>query len=971
MNKLLCYGLLAIALIAGGTAAAVPIATGYKLVLSDTVVTIEGCGKMLDSHPTFEFNSSVTIDTIRINEIVMSYGDHKKSLPLYVISESGNLYKTPQTFKNSLAEAELKGGGPMLLANQNYHIVYGEKLWKLTFVVPPLGAEELSRQFLDIVANKEGELGQLAGTLNKSDLSAIELLRKIINDMPSSYGATTGNEGGCPWWVVVLIAIAALCGGFAGAVATHRWLKKPRKKVDNPLSQSENDRQVEKELKAVAAEPMSSDTDIVDDKVSDAGSGKEETAEELIANLLDELSIGKGLDIKERITVLRQKLEGARTNEKALETIQKSLEVNTPADALTAITSIKNVRDDALKSISSLIEKIEKKNNKRLSDILNKARNDVRRGYEDGGYKYECGVLSKFVDILRSALPDTTESAKEKDSHTITDNQLDYIGNRSKLKTWLVRQLATVDIPVNSTDKLEDILKSLKVRMTDVERGNDEEIVSAAIKAGKLTEIDKATLLRRLIETINAQLSKEQRFADDTVFTVFVNRIATSLAKPNTHDDAQRQTSERDLFIVNSALDSQLTELSEDGLRKAVEESVVATIDRKVPGVSVSSLNDVATILRNSLNTNALLKKYGVEQLSDIVDAICQKDYESISKSVESRLRELLPDAQHSSTHQLVNQLLNAVEAANRATKDANDTCKLIAGDICERINKLRGDDSASPDASPIELMDSYAAVVEGHEAALQKDIAERDGDIVEKQGQIDVLKNDLASEREARAVLTADNAALMAESQKLVEGLRQSADELAAACRTILVPCSDAYESQCQDIEDRLFADLSQFVERLLEFNVPNNDKPAEVRTKIQQVLVDELSAVNSPLNTVCRYYAYSRLPFMTDSTREYGVIFRRLNISNLFHAIDNLLVRFGINVDIPVLFVAGFAEGNYDNLTGREFGDLDNLCQNSRNHYEKIDSDAKPTDVIVDMVAVGFSIDGQLKKKTSVLTY
>ena len=63
-------------------------------------------------------------------------------------------------------------------------------------------------------------------------------------------------------------------------------------------------------------------------------------------------------------------------------------------------------------------------------------------------------------------------------------------------------------------------------------------------------------------------------------------------------------------------------------------------------------------------------------------------------------------------------------------------------------------------------------------------------------------------------------------------------------------------------------------------------------------------------------------------------------------------LYVQFGINLSIPDLFVAGFEEGNFENLTGQTYGDLDNLCQNSRNHFDNIDSKVKPSNVIVDVI-------------------
>lgn len=255
------------------------------------------------------------------------------------------------------------------------------------------------------------------------------------------------------------------------------------------------------------------------------------------------------------------------------------------------------------------------------------------------------------------------------------------------------------------------------------------------------------------------------------------------------------------------------------------------------------------------------------------------------------------------------------------------------------------------------------------------KSVKDKETDLqsqIESKGrEINQLNESLTSKDNEIVELENEKKTLMAESRNLIDGLHQSAARVQQAWRTILRPCADMYEAQCADIEDRLFTQLKDLVGRLQAFNCSDTARPAEVKKDIQNLLAEEIVKDNSIVNTICRYYAYSRLPFMTDTSREHGVTFNRRNMAEIFKAVSDLYAQYGINLDIPALFVMGIDEGDYENLTGKTYGDLDNLCQNSRNHFDNIDTNVKPANVIVDIVNIGYSIDGNHMRKASVLTY
>jgi hypothetical protein len=106
-----------------------------------------------------------------------------------------------------------------------------------------------------------------------------------------------------------------------------------------------------------------------------------------------------------------------------------------------------------------------------------------------------------------------------------------------------------------------------------------------------------------------------------------------------------------------------------------------------------------------------------------------------------------------------------------------------------------------------------------------------------------------------------------------------------------------------------------------------------------------------------------------MTDISREEGgVVFNRKNTLKLYQDIESLYVLFGINFNIPPLFAMSIGEGDFEAVTNKEYGELENLCPGCTNHYDNIDSKTKPSNLIVDIIKVGYTVEGELRRKASV---
>lgn len=301
---------------------------------------------------------------------------------------------------------------------------------------------------------------------------------------------------------------------------------------------------------------------------------------------------------------------------------------------------------------------------------------------------------------------------------------------------------------------------------------------------------------------------------------------------------------------------------------------------------------------------------------------------------------------------------------------EAEDSLGLIRQDLDSKIKSRDEKHTQGATTDVIELIDRYRALLEDSEKA--KDEKIRTTETALQTAESTIAKRDRTI-AESDATIEADNKrinTLMAEGAALTDALHSGTRAIEkAASAAILKPCRNASFDMCDDIENRLADGVSALCDRLSAYAAPKDATPSEIRTEIHTLLTDALNADHSAFNTICRYYAYSRLPFMTDETRNYGLAFNRPNIERLFHALNDLMVRFGISLNVPMLFVASCTQ-EFDDIRGEASSDLDNLCPNSRNFRSDIAPDDAGSALIVDIVEIGYSIDGEQVKPTSVLT-
>lgn len=764
------------------------------------------------------------------------------------------------------------------------------------------------------------------------------------------------------WWYLLLVPIV---GVIIWYILFRRKQNINNKDKDNEGLNSNNNDGANDEVMRTNEELAANDTlDIKTDDVS--------AIDELLTTLLPDVG---DLATQEKIDLIKEKIVSFdKMNSYFLMFYQElNLSNNSnPSDFLNKLKTLKQDFDEQKKKLekcpediyAKVISLLLSKDSKILSSLIDKAKQEST-GVSQTNYD----IVKRFVNILSMSLKEAVKSnpAVQTVDLDITEQQMGIAANRRKMMVWMIEQLELRGYKeLNRNRSIDDNFKKLSQALLSVSeieaKPSIEEIINTAVNNDQFTLEQKNILLKRIIEQINYKINDETAIINTSIsIDDFISMVSEKIQLPNSYEEAQEIIRGNNLKLINEVLESSIDDLTQQSLVEALRSAIVKLLSRHLKGLNAENLEDVINELSISLTNSTILTKtlneYKINTISELPMIIRQKMSEEIIASVNHKVNQFFPDRHFDSVQKLVNALL-------KLSEDIKDNEALIVDELEEKISMRNNSYVSSGQRNIIKLLNDYNDLVTTHEEQLNTDIRG-------KAEYITHLESKIESKQEEVNALTEKNSVLMTETEKMLENLRSSADRIIDSCKTILHPCSDSDESQCVDIEDRLFADILNSTNRIKALSISNESIPIDTRKAIQQILIQELIVENSPINTVCRYYAYSRLPFMTDTSREYGITFNRKNMSELFNAVEILYVQFGINLSIPDLFVAGFEEGNFENLTGQTYGDLDNLCQNSRNHFDNIDSKVKPSNVIVDVIKVGYTVDGKVERITSVLTY
>lgn len=598
-------------------------------------------------------------------------------------------------------------------------------------------------------------------------------------------------------------------------------------------------------------------------------------------------------------------------------------------------------------------------------------------------------ILIAFINSIKGRVTSAESSTSQASSSLeISDEQIRAGVNTTKLNQFLIGILKKAGIEVAANKGREAIIEVLKALREErdsaskqqaeleqiktekeqlkqqyeqlAKRDNDTTIIRKAIEAGKLPQ----EAVEELVQQINRNVGDNGRtIGECTSFGEVLKQIAALAADAQLPKDVQEACDAADKKAraqvndtIRKALDISEVELTTEGIKAAVTKFMCESFNVKGDNLD-QVINLIIEHINQSEAAETVKKELNVKSLT--VNAISKQ---AIAKELE-RLKEAIKSdivAKASSIENAINQLLKKI-------KESDEEAQKLAKKLVELITKYDGEFKADDKAKVIDLLLTYSDKVNAKEQQLNSEIKAKDSEIQGHLATISAREIDITKLKEQQQKLEAEKKELLSESDKMVEFAQACADEIYKRSQITLVDDCDA-SGQSETLQQTAQGALEKLLDKVRD--VKAAETPVATRAAFRQVFVEDINDKNGAINVISQYYAYSRLPFMTDSARKYGVYFNRKNMAQLFDAVNDLLIAFGIRLDIPTLFAQSATEGNYTVVNGEEYSELDNFCPQVRNHVDKIDSESKPAQIIYDMVQVGFSVDGRSASKSKVLT-
>lgn len=672
---------------------------------------------------------------------------------------------------------------------------------------------------------------------------------------------------------------------------------------------AEEDNQDEKDRKEECQTSDSKEPDTSDDVKTPENEKSEEELQKELTDELDTLISGyNSLSTKEKI----ERIKGI---------IKADKDLRSEKDKLAKENESLNEKVNTAKGVFKPIINEIKKDNERFSNANGKGEGKDER------------TIIEYIKLLTDEISDYKESLEQPASQSsiadsgIKISDLNNIDNEDNVRRRLIDKLEEAGISPENRNSLSELFGEIKDWHTRYKQGSKDSIIKKAVEDtvndGSFSEEQKNRLLARLVERLNERLGDDDK-VDVSDVGEFISHIVAKIATPA--DVRQAVDKEREDLLQK--INDEVGDLNVEDFDKAILEFKVCRIAKE--------------------ERSEILRKYGAESLAKLPQKIVKKDFD---EKIEECKEQLEAVGSVNSIKDLVNKFGKKLTDAADARKRAEDAKAEIVDALDEKISAL--DKNYNADAvKEAAKLDIYIGIRDGKERELNRTISN-------KEGEIDRLNGTISQKATEIAALTADRDELMKTSGEMVEMLHASAERVIEASTAEIISSCGEDSGQSERLEERMRKKVQTQMNALKNFTVGKDMKPAATKEEIRKRLREILDADDSAVNLLGQYYAYSRLPFMTDSRDDNGVRFNRFAMSELYDAIDKLFVVFGIKLNVPLLFVAGFGEGNFE--ISNEMSNLNFLCPNATNHAHNIDSGSVPENLLVDIVKVGYSLDGE----------
>ena len=947
-------------------------------------------------------------DSICIDEIVVASTNNDNKL-MTVILENDTLFQ--DMIKNSMTVDEMKDKKFSLKPGCTYTVSWGNDRWTIKL-------EELPKYTLSIIKKGDGEdsilfKAEITESIKDLNIQMVNDQEYIIKLGDNEYKIIPSNnvEPESTKCTTVIVGIICLVIGLLLGIKRKKIKKLFKKKVKLLLGDS---LKPEKELELDGGERLEevkcSDGD-KDEKV-----GMQDISNPLLADTLKpekELELNGG-ELPEEVNCsdgVKEAIKEDIVNTIISEWGDKFDQKESWDDKITRLKDIIDDYYNLLNEKDTLIRLLKLKVGATIDEIINEINNkitsvsqslpssdDLKKEIEGFIFKYkeikECylansseadsfkkrieRLFSKLDYALRTAEKSKEEPLQELQERlkhmTTADMRVANNFVLEKLKDAGIGNFISIVANTKLETVLQDLTRKLKIAVQADERGTDQEIVSKAVNNNDFTDNDKRVILQNLVEKINENIDDDdKKLSDVETFEQFYCLLSTSLVVPNSYEEAENKGRKIVLDSISAVLGLKVADSDELGnlVNTYFEKRLQTEFLSKLKGLDVEKntemfdkIDIINNALKDSLDISELFEKFNVDYVKQIPNAIIKDDAEKIKKTLagKSEFSKELELDKCTSSEQIVNRLVRALgeanQKANAAEENKNAAEIRIINELKGCFKALANEDMQEPETVS-EAFGFYRERVNKSISEINSSLEKVNDEKIDLQTKVEEQGKKVKIQKSAIDVVTSS----------AVNNFKRGVDALDEILRRggFLKPCKRENKDICSKNEERIILFMDSF--RTTAEAVSFEDKlPSEIFESVQLILASECAKEDGVFNLISRYYAYSRLPFMTDKSREYGVWFDRSVLSNIYTVVDKLLSDFGCRLIVPTLFSERITEGEYEDCTGAAFGDLDNLCPNSVNYKEFIaNSDKK--DVIIDIIHVGYRMNGSVKMKTKVL--
>lgn len=338
----------------------------------------------------------------------------------------------------------------------------------------------------------------------------------------------------------------------------------------------------------------------------------------------------------------------------------------------------------------------------------------------------------------------------------------------------------------------------------------------------------------------------------------------------------------------------------------------------------------------------------GCSNLKDIPEIVRQ---ELISKAKQKVGNNYIEDSilAKLDISQIIEKLLEGIDNARNHLTAIEEEETVVKEVIAEKYNEL----------APQEMILVNQCSLSDIFAKFESKYHQIRTNLEEETSKLQLQKNNLESE------LRSVGSEIYNTSQGYVNRVKMLTDKINIALESpFLIETNPSNKEKCKARVNKTTEKVKSVTTKLCSYKVDDSSLPLATFSDLRTIIINELNSNFNAFDNVARNYAYSILPFMTD--KDNGFIYDRRAMFELYKSVESLLAMFGITLLLPSLFSVRESDGLFTQSSGGS--DLNNICTASRSHKINIDSDNKEN-VILDIVSVGYMLDGETIKETKVI--